>query len=87
MDKHVFNGLHAFTRAHKAAARHARRGNLAYADKWLKIAERHERLLYRLQRLQMDNHKLITFREHQRVLRRALRTGELSPEDWKPVRG
>jgi hypothetical protein len=83
MNMHAFHGAHAFTRAHKAAARHARRGNLALADKWLKIAERHERLLHRLQQLQLTDLKLVTFREEQRVFRRMIRTGELKPDAEK----
>lgn len=49
--RHHFHAGHAFTQAHKAAARAASRGDLVAADKWLKIAERHERLALKLFKL------------------------------------
>jgi hypothetical protein len=51
MYEHIFRAGHAFSRAHKAATRAACRGDLAGADKWLKLAERHERLAIRLYKL------------------------------------
>jgi hypothetical protein len=83
MHDHAFHASHAFTRAHKAAARHARRGNLALADKWLKIAERHERLMHRLHVLEREGAELATDREKERALRRMIRKGELVPESWR----
>lgn len=87
MHQHAFHGAHAFTRAHKAATRHTRRGNLELADKWLKIAERHERLLCRLHRLHLENARFVTFCEEQRALRRMLRSGELEPTGCAVTRG
>lgn len=49
--RHHFHASHAFTKAHTAAARAAARGDLVAADKWLKIAERHERLALKLFKL------------------------------------
>lgn len=57
MYRHLFHTAHAFSKAHRAAARCARQGDLVGADKWLKIAERHERLaqrLYKLREIEID---------------------------------
>jgi len=58
--RHQFNASHAFTKAHTAAARAAARGDIALADKWLKIAERHERLALMLFQLReiAERHEL-----------------------------
>jgi len=58
--RHHFHAGHAFTKAHKAAARAACRGDLVAADKWLKIAERHVRLMLRLYKLReiAEDHEL-----------------------------
>ena len=51
MSRSQFTASRAFTCAHKAAARAARRGDITAADKWLRVAERHERLALRLYKL------------------------------------
>jgi hypothetical protein len=76
----MFHAAHAFTRAHKAADRAARRGDLAGADKWLKIAERHERLAQRLLQLRNAELDLAMLEETVRAERRRLRSEAPKPD-------
>lgn len=64
---------HAFTRAHKAAARAGRRGDLVAADRWLKIAERHERLALRLFTLAAAEDEMLTAKAWSIAERKRLR--------------
>lgn len=73
MSRHQFTAAHAFTRAHKAASRAAGRGDLAAAEKWLKIAERHERLALRLYKLNDAALDLAVLEEQARAERKRLR--------------
>lgn len=65
-NRHHFHAGHAFTKAHTAAARAAHRGDLVAADKWLKIAERHERLALKLFKLReiAEDHEI----DHERFV-------------------
>jgi hypothetical protein len=64
---------HAFTRAHKAAARASRRGDLVAAVRWLKIAERHQRLALRLFTLAAAEDEMLTARAWSIAGRKRLR--------------
>ena len=72
-NNHQFIAAHAFTRAHKASARAAGRGDLVAAEKWLKLAERHERLALRLYKLNDAEIELDVLREQARLERKRLR--------------
>lgn len=77
MRNHQFTAAQAFTHAHRAAAGAARRGDLAAADKWLRIAERHQKLalnLYKLNDAELDLEVLQAQARAERArLRRAAR--------------
>jgi hypothetical protein len=83
----IFPASHAFTRAHVAASRAVARGDLRAADKWLRIAERHQRLAINLYRLCAAEDAAATQRVEERALRQQVRaeakaaaTSDAAPE-------